>query len=207
MGRFQVAVRGLTGVALALSVVVLVVLAGGAATANAALRHAQGSAALVVPAPRFVRLPGGWRQFNDAPDLLTRRGANASAYALSWPYHANSLGWAGSMPRDGIAVSVYLIRREVGAATGLNLCRYTPHLSAYPLVRKLPLHLPSTTTATLEGAPKIPEYRVFGRISESYNVEVRIDINDPRPGAALLSAAQRAVSAISFPRWPNKDRC
>jgi hypothetical protein len=150
---------------------------------------------------------GGWRQFNDAPDLLTRRGANASAYALSWPYRPNSLGWAGAMPRDGIAASVYLIRRDVGAATGLNLCRYTPHLSAYPLVRKLPLHLPSTTTDTLEGAPNIPEYRVFGRIGESYNVEVRVDINNPRPGAALLSAAQRAVSAISFPRWPNKDRC
>jgi hypothetical protein len=163
--------------------------------------------ALVVPALRFVLLPGGWRQFNDAPDLLTRRGANASAYALSWPYHPNSLGWAGAMPRDGIAASVYLIRRDVGAATGLNLCRYTPHLSAYPLVRKLPLHLPSTTTDTLEGAPNIPEYRVFGRIGESYNVEVRVDINNPRPGAALLSAAQRAVSAISFPRWPNKDRC
>ena len=207
MGRLQVAVRGLSGVALALSVAVLVVLAGGATTANGALRHAQGSAALVVPAPRFVRLPGGWRQFNDSPNLLTRRGANASAYALSWAYHPNSLGWAGSIPRDGIAVSVYVIRREVGAATGLNLCRYTPHLSAYPLVRRLPLRLPSTTTATLEGAPKIPEYRVFGRIGESYNFEVRVDINRAHPGAALLKAAQRAVSAISFPRWPNKDHC
>src|SRR5450759_818557 len=57
------------------------------------------------------------------------QGANASAYALSWPYRPNSLGWAGAMPRDGIAVSVYLIRRDMGAATGLNLCRYTPHLS------------------------------------------------------------------------------
>jgi hypothetical protein len=191
----------------ALSVVVLISLVGGVATSKAAPSHAHRSAARVVPAPRFVRLPRGWRQFNDAPDLLTRRGANASATALSWAYHPDGLGWAGSMPRDAIAVSVYLIRREVGSATGLNLCRYTPHLGVYPLVRKLPLRLPSTTTATLEGAPNIPEYRVFGRIGESYNFEVRVDVNNPHPSAALLKAAQSAVSAISFPRWPNRKNC
>ena len=207
MGRFQLAVQRPIGVALALSAVVLAALAGGVTAATGAARHAQASAALVVPAPRFVRLPRGWRQFNDAPDLLTRQGANASAYALSWAYHPNGLGWAGSMPRDGIVVSVYLIRREVGSATGLNFCRYTPHLGVYPLVRKLPLRLPSTTTATLEGAPNIPEYRVFGRIGESYNFEVRVDVNNPHPSAAPLNAAQSAVSAISFPRWSNRANC
>ncbi|MEP6976870.1 MAG: hypothetical protein ABI948_02325 [Thermoleophilia bacterium] len=41
-------------------------------------------AAIVVPAPSFKGLPHGWRQFNDAPDFLTRRGANAEAVATSW---------------------------------------------------------------------------------------------------------------------------
>lgn len=111
------------------------------------------------------------------------------------------------MPRNGIAVEVLLIRREVDGATGLNLCRYTPHLDTYPLVRKLPLRLPATTSSTLEGAPKVPEYRVLGRIGESYNFEVRVEINNPHPDAALLSTAQHVVSAIRFPRWPNRANC
>ena len=175
-----------------------------------------GPVAVRVPAPSFARLPGSWRQFTDAPGLLTRRGANASAVALSWAYHPNIHGWAPLMPRDGIAVGVFLIRRETGSATGLNLCRSTPHLGicrstphlgAYPLVGRLPLRLPSTTTATLEGAPRIPEYRVFGRVGESYNFEVRVDVNNPHPSAGLRRTAQRVVSSIDFPRWPNKEHC
>jgi hypothetical protein len=163
-------------------------------------------AAIVVPAPSFRALPHGWRQFNDAPDFLTRRGANAGAVATSWRYRPSSVGWAGSLPRDGIVVSVNLIRRNPGNAVG-NLCGRTPHLRDYPLVRKLPLRLPRTTTHTLEGADDIPEYRIFGRIGESYNFEVRVMIDRQRPTRVLLAAAQRGVSAIRFPRWPTPARC
>jgi hypothetical protein len=88
-----------------------------------------------------------------------------------------------------------------------NLCRRTPHLADYPLVRKLPLHLPRTTAHTFEGADNIPEYRILGRIGESYNFEVRVVIDRHRPTRALLAAAQRGVSAIRFPRWPTPARC
>lgn len=74
-------------------------------------------------------------------------------------------------------------------------------------MRSLPLRLPRTTTATFEGSPEIPEYQVFGRIGESYNFEVRVDINTPRPSAAMLNTAQHAVAAIDYPRWPNPLRC
>src|SRR5207253_11121038 len=97
-----------------------------------------------------------WHVLDGAPALLTRRGANANAVALNWAYRATSGGWASAIPNDGIAVEVLLIRRQPGAATALNLCRVTPHLAAYPLVRKLPLRLPRATTNTLEGAPRIP---------------------------------------------------
>jgi hypothetical protein len=163
-------------------------------------------AAIVVPAPSFKALPRGWRQFNDAPDFLTRRGANAGAFATSWRYRQNSFGWARSLPRDGIVVSVYLIRRNPGKTVG-NLCGRTPHLRDYPLVRKLPLRLPRTTTHTFEGADDIPEYRIFGRIGESYNFEVRVVIARHRPTGALLAAAQHVVAAIRFPRWPTPARC
>jgi hypothetical protein len=162
-------------------------------------------AAIVVPAPSFKGLPTGWRQFNDAPDFLTPRGANAGAVATSWRYRPNSRGWAGSLPRNGIVVSVNLIRRNPGTLG--NLCGRTPHLRDYPLVRKLPLRLPRTTTHTFEGADGIPEYRIFGRIGESYNFEVRVVIDRHQPTRALLAAAQRGVNAIRFPRWPTPARC
>ncbi|HXH96079.1 MAG TPA: hypothetical protein VNH40_02620, partial [Gaiellaceae bacterium] len=116
-------------------------------------------------------------------------------------------GWASSIPRDGIAVQVLLIRRESGVANGRNLCLVTPHLAAYPPVRKLPLRLPRTTRYTLEGAPRIPEYRILGRLRESYDFEVRVDVNRRHPGARLLRLAQAVVAAISFPRWPNRAHC
>jgi hypothetical protein len=163
-------------------------------------------AAIVVPAPSFKGLPHSWRQFNDAPDFLTRRGANAGAVATSWRYRPNSSGWAGSLPPDGIVVSVNLIRRNPGKTVG-NLCGRTPHLRDYPLVRKLPLRLPLTTTHTFDGADDIPEYRIFGRIGDSYNFEVRVVIARHRPTPALLAAAQRGVSAIRFPRWPTPAHC
>jgi hypothetical protein len=190
----------------ALGIVAAVALVLLAAPAPAARHDAQRGATLPVPAPRFAGLPRGWRQLGDG-GLLTRRGANASAVATSWAYHPSSLGWAAAIPRGGIAVEVLLIRREPGAATGLDLCRVTPHLASYPLVRRLPLRLPATTSATLEGSPDVPEYRIFGRIGESYDFEVRVDVRSRRPAAALLAVAQRAVAAIRFPRWPNRERC
>ncbi len=60
---------------------------------------------------------------------------------------------------------------------------------------------------TFEGADDIPEYRIFGRIGESYNFEVRVVIDRHRPTRTLLANAQRVVSAIRFPHWPTPARC
>src|SRR5438105_7663483 len=128
---------------------------------------AAGSKPLVVPGAKFRELPPGWRAFDSDFTYLTRRGASINTYALSWPYRQNPTGWAPNMPRNAIAVSVILIRRSLDPGT--NLCLRTPHERDFP-PRRLPLRLPRTTTHRLEGEPGVLEYRVFGRIGESYAV-------------------------------------
>ena len=76
--------------------------------------------------------------------------------------------------------------------------RRNPH---YPPIGDLPLELPSTTADYLEGSPDVPEYRVFGRLSD-YLVEVRADINNPAPGRALLRQARSVVRRVRLPDWP-----
>jgi hypothetical protein len=63
--------------------------------------------------------------------------------------------------------------------------------------------LPGATVNRLEGAPKVLEYRVFGRIDESYDVDLRVDVNSLHPSAAMLHTAQAVVSNIHFPIWPH----
>jgi len=82
------------------------------------------------------------------------------------------------MPRGGIAVTVF----------------FPPQPPRY---RPLKLILPKRPAATLEGAPDTPEYRIHGRV-EGRDVDVFVDIRQPRPSKAQLSLAQRIVSAIRF---------
>lgn len=121
------------------------------------------------PIVSFVHLPAGWHAF----------ASGNGAYALSWTYRPNSSGWAPSMPKNGIAVSVFFFPGETR--------RYPP----------LTLVLPKAPTTTLEGAPDTPEYRIHGRV-DGRDVEVWIDIRRPRPTHAQLRFAQRAVSALRF---------
>jgi hypothetical protein len=99
-------------------------------------------------------------------------------YALSWPYHLNSFGWAPSMPRNAIAVNVFFPNGP-------------PH---YPALR---LVMPRAPATTLEGAPDTPEYRIHGRV-DGRDVEVWIDIRRPHPTENQLRIAQLVVSALRF---------
>jgi hypothetical protein len=110
------------------------------------------------------------------------------------------------MPSNAIAVNVILIRRDP-TNPAANLCGKTPHLAASPRIRHLPLLLPKTTAATQEGASNIPEYRVFGRFDDRYNIDLRVDINRVHPTRAMLQLAQRVVSGLRFPRWPLLADC
>lgn len=120
------------------------------------------------PIVSFVSLPPGWRS------VAYSNGADA----LSWRYRPNSSGWAPSMPKEGIAITVFFPSD-------------TPH---YP---PLKLVLPKSPATTLEGAPDTPEYRIHGRV-KGRDVEVWVDIRRAHPTQKLLRLAQRAVSAVRF---------
>lgn len=120
------------------------------------------------PTVVFSSLPAGWST-NDA-------------YALSWKYRPNSLGWAPSMPRNGIVVTVIFPGRpKVG---------YPPSLK---------LVIPKKPSTTLEGAPDTPEYRIKGSV-DGRDVWVFVDIRSAHPTRAQLAAAQRVVTGIHFAR-------
>jgi hypothetical protein len=161
---------------------------------------------IVLASAKFGQLPPGWRAFQNDFGFLTRRGGSAESYALSWSYVPNSMGWARHLPNGGIAVSVLLLRRSPGRLR-INLCRYTPHLRGSPKIRRLPLQLPNVTSDLLEGAPTVREYRIFGRMDESYNVDLRVDINSIHPTRTMLRRAQSVVRHIHFPNWPRPMHC
>ena len=141
----------------------------------------------------FGSLPPGWRQFDD---LVQRRGpchVVANSLAANFPAdRARSHGWAAALPPDGIAVTVSLIGPVIPE---------DERRADYPPADERPLELPRTTASSLEGSPDVPEYRVFRRTPD-YLVEVRADINNPEPGAALLDEAQAVVRRLRLPDWP-----
>ena len=182
---------------------VAVVAFEGAAAANG-----RGPAArpIVVGPARFTYLPPRWRAFDHDFGVLTRRGADVNSYALSWAYKPNPFGCANRMPPGAIAINVILIRRAPGKMTA-NLCAHAPSFRAYPQIRRLPLRLPGRTADRQEGQPRVLEYRVFGRMDDSYNVDLRVDVNSVHPTVAMLRTAQAVVSRIRFPRWPRLKSC
>lgn len=163
---------------------------------------------VVVQPAKFISVPAGWSVWDDDFEFLTRSGATADSYALSWRYkQPNSFGWASDIPRNGIAVSVLLVRRAPGRDRSVNLCHDTPHLAHSPKIRSLPLRIPMTTKHRLEGTSDVLFYRVLGRMGELYNVELHVAIKNLRPSPALLRRAQLVVSSIQFPKWPRLQRC
>ena len=121
------------------------------------------------PTVSFAHLPSGWHQFAGDPGI----------YALSWRHRQDALfGWAGSMPRDGIAVQVLFPNEKA-------------HLPPLKLV------MPRLPATTLESAPDTPEYRIQGRIA-GRDVEVWIDIRRRHPTEKQLRVAQRVVSTLRF---------
>ena len=125
------------------------------------------------PVAFFVQLPAGWHQYREAPD----------ATALNWQYHPSSDGWAPSMQRDAIAVTVYF-----------------PHPRGKQSYRPLRLTLPRRPSTLLEGTRDTPEFRIFGRV-RGVDVNIFIDIRRLHPTRRQLRVARRVVSNIRFRGW------
>jgi hypothetical protein len=150
------------------------VLIGLAAIAVLAAGVPTASVGASTPNVSFSSLPAGWHG-------TVVQGDGGYAYALSWRYRQNPGGWASSMPKNGVAVSVlFLLSRT----------------ATYPPLR---LVLPRKPATTLEGAPDTPHYRIRGRVL-GRDVEISVDIRRPHPTKAQLRAAQAVVSAIRFAR-------
>jgi hypothetical protein len=120
------------------------------------------------PIVAFANLPRGWVSYQ----------GEDGAYALSWRYHPNSLGWATKMPRGGIAIQVF----------------FPNDRAHYPPLRR---GLPKRPSTTLEGAPETPEYRIHGRVL-GRDVEVWVDIRRAHPTISELRLAQRVISGPRF---------
>ncbi|MEA2406162.1 MAG: hypothetical protein QOE69_281 [Thermoleophilaceae bacterium] len=169
-------------------VVLVLVLAGCSAesAAPAATRAPE------LRSARFAALPAGWHQFDEGVQRIGPCHVVAYTLAANWRAdRAGSHGWAAEMPAGAIAITVGLIGRSPGE-------RLREH---YPPIARRPLRLPGTTDSALEGAPRVPEYRTFGR-TRDYLVDVRADINDAHPSRALVRQAQGVVKRLLLPDWP-----
>lgn len=153
----------------------------------------------------FGGLPAGWHQSDDGGATITPRGATAETLATSWDFTGGRHGPAGDVPPGEIFISVLLIRRAEGGQASPRLCRGAPSSSDYPGVRlgELPLRIRNATVGTLEGSPRVPEYRFLGAVRNDYWFEVRVAINRLDPGPKLLGRAQHALNVLGFPDWPN----
>jgi hypothetical protein len=166
------------------------------------------ASALVLVLASMVAIAGGAtaRNRRRRSRAADRPGAGALLLRAQLAYKPGPFGWANSMPAGAIAVNVILIRRAAGRSSA-NLCGRAPHLPGFPRIRRLPLRLPRTTTDRQEGQPRVPEYRVFGRMDDSYNVDLHVDVNSLHPSPNMLRAAQTVVSGIRFPSWPRLRSC
>lgn len=176
---------------------------GGSTASRAGSATPVAAEVRALPPATFASLPSGWRAFDRTETELAATGAAAESYATSWVFDPSSGdGPAGDLPRGGAIVEVLLLRRRGGGTADPSLCRGVPPSRAYPPVRRLPLKLDAMGRGTLEGAPRVAQYRVRGTQGEDdYRVEVRVSIAPEGSRAE----AQRVLDGLRLPRWG--DRC
>jgi hypothetical protein len=156
----------------------------------------------LAPPARFASLPAGWRQFDDDGAVLKPAGATSSTLATSWHFDQSARnGPAGDVPRGGIFIDVLLIRGGKPPHGGKGFCGGVPRSRAYPPIGRMPLRIRDASIGTVEGYDTMPEYRLERANDRDYYVDLRVAINDPQPGPALLEEAQRALDALTLPRW------
>jgi hypothetical protein len=152
-------------------------------------------------------LPAGWTVVaHSGRRLRSTSNTNVQTLITSWRYHPTYNGPASVIPPGGIMFDVTLSRDQSYGARKLDLCETTARLSQFP-PRSLPLTLPRTTSDTLDGQPHVKEFRVLGRYRDSYNFEVRVDIDTRRPIGPRWALAEAITRRLHFPRWPVVKAC
>jgi hypothetical protein len=146
----------------------------------------------VVQPAHVAALPRGWHSWNDAPDLLTARGAQAGTLVANFRVRRDDpLGWAHQLGRGRIVISVVLRRSCRGPAP-----RSEPRLH-------LPLGLAHAEHARQEGSP-LAEDRFEGGIGRDYDLDVRVDYGEAQPSRAARREVQSVLDELRFPRWPHQ---
>ena len=162
---------------------------------------------MVVPPVTLPALPKGWTALSSVPFLLQPGGTQAQTIITSWGYRAApGPGPAAEIPPGGIMIQVFLLRSQDYGSPKVNLCATTPKTPEYPPLTP-PLTLPRTTTHTLEGAPGVKEFRIFGRYRDVYDFEIRADIDTRRPLGPRWFTAEAVVHGLRFPTWPLRQTC
>jgi hypothetical protein len=165
------------------------------------------SSPTTAPPVTLPTLPPGWTIVTDSAQSLQPTGStNVETLLTSWHYRPTEEGPASVIPPGGTMISVTLSRFQAYHARKVNLCETTAKFPQYPR-RSAPLTLPRTTTDTLDGQPHVTEFRVLGRYRDSYNFEVRVDIDTRRPVGPSWSKAEIVVGGLRFPKWPTNKSC
>jgi hypothetical protein len=152
-------------------------------------------------------LPHGWTIVtNSSQRLHSTSNTNVQTLITSWHYRPSYDGPASVIPPGGTMISVTLSRDQSYGAQQVNLCETTARLSQFPQ-RTPPLRIPRTTTSTLDGTPRVKEFRLLGRYRNSYNFEIRVDIDIRRPVGPRWAIAENIIRGLRFPRWPTDKAC
>lgn len=152
-------------------------------------------------------LPAGWTIVTDSPQRLQpTSNTNVQTLITSWHYRPTYNGPASVIPPGGTMISVTLSRDQDYTTRKVNLCETTARLPQFPQ-RTPPLTLPRTTTNTLDGTPSVKEFRVLGRYRNSYNFEIRVDIDTRRTVKPRWVIAESIIRELRFPQWPTDKAC
>jgi hypothetical protein len=136
-------------------------------------------------------LPRGWHAWDDAPDLLTARGAQAGTLLANFRMRRDDpLGWSHQLRRGRIVITVVLRRWCRGPASGSDARLH------------LPLGLAHAEHARQEDSPRA-EDRFEGGIGRGYDVDLRVDYGEAQPSRTARREAQVVLDELRFPRWPH----
>ena len=175
--------------------------AGAPAAGSGAIELRPGARATRdVPAPRFSRLPTGWRSFSDAPIVLSPSGGFANLDATSWPYRQDTPGgWIANIPARGAGIALHLSRSGLTASCGYPV----PLAPGYRLTSRRTIRLQEFSVGSSEGNPRNPhDLRLRLNVDHLYRLDAIVEYGSPQPTPRLRRAVAAALRHVVLPTWP-----
>jgi hypothetical protein len=147
-----------------------------------------------VDPPRFPRR-AGWHVGDSGTQSVLADGNFLSAWASTIPYrdtwdaaHANET--LEALPGDGIVIWIGITRTNRFAPRGPAV---TPPLRIADFERR----------AAWEGQVRdLPEYLLWARVDDEYELDARVFFGRPEPTAAMVHEADAMLAGLRLPDWP-----